>query len=93
MKKIIQSFLIQNIEKFSQRTFVPKRNQKLKAIFIILKYSIFASLIILLVYTTILFIFINEKIFGFIFIWSTRFGFGLKYGELGYSVAFRICQK
>ena len=54
-----------------------------------LKYSIFASLIALVVYTTFLFIFIDKWIFGFVFIFSTGFGFGLKFGELGYAVAFR----
>ena len=53
------------------------------------KKSLFASLFVLVVYTIILFIFIKSWRFGFIFIWSTGFGFGLKYGELGYAVAFR----
>ena len=53
------------------------------------KKSLFASLFVLVVYTIILFIFIKSWRFGFIFIWSTGFGFGLKYGELGYCVAFK----
>ena len=54
-----------------------------------LKYSIYVSLIVLGVYTTFLFIFIDKWRFGFVFILSTGFGFGLKFGELGYAVAFK----
>ena len=53
------------------------------------KKSIFVSFFVLVVYTIILFIFIKYWRFGFVFICSTVFGFGLKYGELGYAVAFR----
>ena len=58
-------------------------------IHVFLKYSIFVSLIVLLVYTILLFIFIDQWRFGFVFILSTGFGFGLKFGDLGYTVAFR----
>ena len=54
-----------------------------------LKYSLYVSLIVLVVYTTFLFIFIDKWRFGFVFILSTAFGFALKFGELGYAVAFR----
>ena len=54
-----------------------------------LKYSIYVSLFILVVYTTFLFIFIDKWRFGFVFILSTGFGFGLKFADLGYAVAFR----
>lgn len=54
-----------------------------------LKYSLFVSLIVLVVYTIFLFIFIDKWRFGFVFILSTGFGFGLKFAELGYAVAFR----
>ena len=58
-------------------------------IHVFLKYSIFVSLIVLLVYTILLFIFIDQWRFGFVFILSTGFGFGLKFPELGYAIAFR----
>ena len=54
-----------------------------------LKYSIFVSIFVLIVYTIFLFIFIDKWKFGFVFILSTGFGFGLKFAELGYAVAFR----
>ena len=54
-----------------------------------LKYSLFVSLFVLVVYTIFLFIFVDKWRFGFVFILSTGFGFGLKYAELGYAVAFR----
>ena len=53
------------------------------------KKSIFVSFFVLVVYTIILFIFIKYWRFGFVFILSTGFGFGLKFGDLGYAVAFR----
>ena len=54
-----------------------------------LKFSIYVSLFILVFYITFLFIFIDKWRFGFVFILSTGFGFGLKFADLGYAVAFR----